>query len=406
MKLINSLCNWLVIAIISMLPVGINASPIIDTHIHMNVTGNDTDSCQASYTAMFPLVRGLMAKYKIQRSIVMSQPFSGLKFGAPDSCKHYTLMGPSLWQYRKKLLFLGGGASLNPMLMYYADPATITPAARALFKNTAYEILQAGAIGYGEMTAEHFSLLDFSHPYESVSPDHPFLLLLADMAGTFDVPIDLHMEAIPVNNIPLPRWLQRLDDNPQLNTLNPSRLYKNIDKFESLLRHNRKARIVWVHAAWDNSSYRLVGVMKRLLAEHPNLYMSIKQRYRKPYSDSQSAHNNTPPGHPGLRSFNRALGPGDVLKEKWLKLFKEFPDRFMIGQDQHFSNNYGIGAMKRMTTLLSKLPPTLEKMIARENAVNVYKIGTRLICHSGRRMRVDESVVDMHLANGDTLGPC
>lgn len=374
MRPLNTIYRYVLFVVMFLLTGCTTASTIIDTHAHMNVSANTTAGCNGAYAALIPLVTGYMDQYNIKKSIIMSQPLNSFVLDSPPFCKHYKYMGPSLEPYHDRFLFLGGGASLNPMLKRYADPATVTPAIRSRFKFTAYEILEAGAIGFGEITTEHFSLVSGGHHYQSVAADHPLMLLLADIAAYRNVPIDLHMEALPLGRIPLPKWLQRLNDNPVVATINPSHLYKNIDKLENLLRHNRGARIVWVHAAWDNSSYRLVGVMKRLLDEHPNLYMSIKQRSRPPYNQSQPQHFNTPQGHPGLRTFNRVLDNNDRLKNIWLKLFKEFPDRFMIGQDQHFPNNYEVEAMDRMNALLSQLPSGLRDKIAGLNALRIYNI--------------------------------
>ena len=64
------------------------------------------------------------------------------------------------------------------------------------FEETAKRVLQDGAVGFGELTTEHFSFFDW-HPYESAPPDHSLLLLLADIAARNNVPMELHMEVIP-----------------------------------------------------------------------------------------------------------------------------------------------------------------------------------------------------------------
>ncbi len=116
------------------------------------------------------------------------------------------------------------------------------------------------------MAAEHFSMKE-EHPYEAVSPDHPLLHRLADLAARYDLPIDIHMEAIP-EGMPMP---PRFKSPP-----NPQIPKPNIAAFKKLLAHNRKTKISWVHLGWDNTGKPTSDLTRRLLAENPNLYMSIR----------------------------------------------------------------------------------------------------------------------------------
>lgn len=378
---------------ISLFLFGINAQAggIVDTHAHLNVVAAPGEICDtAQYADVIATALSYMNQYNIRTTMVMSQPMPDYALDSPNPCKVYDALAQTIRDYDNRFVFLGGGSTLNPMLQTYADPDSVTPQLFQQFEATAMDILRAGAVGFGELTAEHFSLRD-GHPYEAAPPDHPFLLALADIAGKYNVPIDLHMEALP-HSIPTPKWL--LDLNIMKNSTNPGWLNKNIAKLETLLRHNRRARIVWVHVGWDNSSYRLAGEMHRLLAEHPNLFMSIKQRTRE-----------------GQRLFNRILDRDGVLKPKWHKLFREFPDRFLIGQDQHYPNNIQPEAMDWMQSLLDQLEPRLKKRIASRNAVKLYNLSTRLICHRpetphAKTIRAHQSAVSWHMAHGDNSGPC
>lgn len=114
-------------------------------------------------------------------------------------------------------------------------------------------------------------------------------------------------EPAPSCTIPLP---DGLPDS------NPPDLGENLTVFERLLAHTRDARIVWAHSGWDDIGFRTVSLMRRLLRDHPNLYMDIK-----------------------LRSGNRPNAPLDAggrLDAGWLALLKEFPDRFVIGVDRKY----------------------------------------------------------------------
>jgi hypothetical protein len=94
--------------------------------------------------------------------------------------------------------------------------------------------------------------------------------------------------------------------------------------------------------------------MPPLLKAHPNLYMEIK----------------ADPTAPGK---NYPLADGK-LKPEWLALFSEFPDRFIIGSDQH----YDIAAAKTLVRtreellLLSQLPALLRQKIAVDNPARIY----------------------------------
>ena len=203
------------------------------------------------------------------------------------------------------------------------------------------------------MTTEHFSMTE-NHPYETAPPDHPLFLRLADLAARYDLPIDLHMEAIP-EEMPMP---PRFKSPP-----NPRILKPNIAAFSRLLTHNRKAKIIWVHLGWDNTEKRTIALTRRLMAENPNLYMSIRiasgMRERKVVK----------PTFP--------LSEDGRLKPEWLALFQEFPDRFLIGSDEIINpanNHPSAGSIRSTVALLDQLPPKLKARIGHENAYGLYKL--------------------------------
>lgn len=200
------------------------------------------------------------------------------------------------------------------------------------------------------LVLEHFSFGD--HPYMSVAPDHPLLLLLVSIAAKGNVLVDLHMEAVPVDR-PMPElWQGRR--NPR-ETGNPARLKANLPAFERLLAHDRKAKIVWAHAGWDNSGERTVELMRRLLASHLNLYISIKLDRR----------------HPRLTTPFALFGG---IRREWLALFAECPDRFVTGSDHFYGEEPG-NRLSPMRDFVNALPPELAGKIARENAIRLYRLG-------------------------------
>src|SRR4029077_5636513 len=62
------------------------------------------------------------------------------------------------------------------------------------------------------------------------------------------------------------------------------------------------------------------------------------------------------------------------IKPEWLKLFQDFPDRWVIGSDQHYGTRRPPSPSRWQATvlLLNQLPPDLQRKIATENALKLY----------------------------------
>jgi predicted TIM-barrel fold metal-dependent hydrolase len=248
---------------------------------------------------------------------------------------------PAAKKYPGKLRVLGGGGTLNAMIIRSAATGDAGRAVQKEFKERAEELLREGVAGFGEMAAEHF---DGATPYEYAPADHPLYLLLADIAAQHGVPIDLHMEAVP-ETMPLPPGLK----SPP----NPPQLHANIAAFERLLAHNPRAKIIWAHAGTDGTGFRTPDLCRRLLLAHTNLYMEIK----------------TDPLAPGK---NYPLADGKI-KPEWLKLFTDFPDRFIIGSDQHYPEPKGPEQRwQEVVLLFNQLPSDVRRKIGTENIARIY----------------------------------
>jgi len=248
-----------------------------------------------------------------------------------------------------RFAFSAGGESLNPLIQS-TRPENVTPEVRREFQQEADAIAASGAAAFGELAAEHFSSRIGRHPYESACPDHPLFLALADIAAKYDMPIELHMEVVP-RDMPFPN--ANLAGPP-----NPPNLVENIAAFERLLDHNPKARIVWVHAGWDLTGERTVALMRSLLTKHPNLYMSVK-------SDKAG----TPMTAPFLR--------GDGLKPEWVAMLQAYPDRFVVGSDQFYSDPEIIRT-HRARVFVDSLPANIAHRIASENVKHIYRLPAAL----------------------------
>jgi predicted TIM-barrel fold metal-dependent hydrolase len=312
-------------------------SPYVDTHAHFDAKILSDPNGEVAF-AVREMVRENAAKL-----IFLPSPFLS---DDPNRFDHDAFMAV-VKKHADKLAFQGGGGSLNLMIQESVRSADAGPEVQRKFKERAEQILRDGAVGFGEVTAEHLSFLP-GQVYESAPPDHPLFLLLADIAADHGVPIDLHSEVVP-QAMPLPFELK----SPP----NPPKLQENLGAFERLLDHNPRAKIVWAHAGSDNTGYRTIDLCRQLLKAHSNLYMEIKI-------------------DPLSLGKNPLIANGEI-KPKWLKLFKDFPDRFVIGTDQHYASGrpmIGPQRWKMAVLLLNQLPGDLRRKIGAENALRIFSI--------------------------------
>jgi hypothetical protein len=295
---------------------------------------------------------GIASEARIGRMVLMPTPQSADVQLRWD----YEAFLAAVRQNPGRLAFLGGGGSLNQMILEAAAAGRVDEGLRARFEKRAREILADGASGFGELTAHHLSFMP-GHPYETVPADHPLFLLLADISGEAGAVIDLHFDVV-VTDLPRPA---------RLGSPNPETLAANLPGFERLLAHNRKARIVWAHAGADPLGHWTPRLSRELLSRHPNLYMSIRM------------------GGEAAGMQNALLVQGSGLDPAWLDVLIAFPDRFVLGGDQFLlsgASRGGPGAefakrapmQRRMqAALLSRLPPELARRIGYENALRLYK---------------------------------
>lgn len=314
--------------------------PYYDCHVHLLglYARSESDWPGAAQKAL-----ASMERLNTKLSIIMPPPFTFDQRHVFDVEEMVELAKA----HPKRLAFLAGGGSLNVMIQKAAHTGETSPELRERFRQRAFEILEMGALGFGEMSAEHFSF-HANHPYESSPPDHPLFLLLAEIAGEKGVPIDLHMEAVRAD-MPRPSHLSEP---------NPAVIPANLPAFERLLAHDRRAKIIWAHAGWGHTGQRTPELVRGMLSRHPNLYMSIKIRRR---------------GRPESRMLVRG-----VLRPQWLKVMKEFPDRFFIGSDAFYITPWSRSRAPKdasaVLRVLEQLPPDLARQIGVENPRRIFKL--------------------------------
>ena len=280
-----------------------------------------------------------MNQHGVAMAILSPPPF------APDSRGLYGLQEEQqvARDHPGRFAFTAGGESLNVMIQQ-TPPDRVTPDVVREFERKAEAIADGGGAGFGELASEHFSSGRGNHPYETTPADHPLFLALADIAAKDNMPIELHMEAIP-RDMPFPT-----DVGPP----NPPSVKENIAAFERLLDHNTAARIVWVHAGWDLSGERTVALMHDLLARHANLYMTIK-------SDRGGRPQNAP-----------LAGDGSGLKPGWIDLLRAFPDRFIIGSDLFFDDP--TPRLDNARAIVDALPVDIARAVAVDNVKKIYRL--------------------------------
>lgn len=335
------------------LPAGAADHAMIDTQAQFDpITRKDPAQRDSAFPASLQTALARMDEYGVQMTLIVPPPFTEdlrLKYDVDE-------IVPVIAGHRDRFAFLGGGGTLNPLLLS-TPPEAVTDQIKQRFREQCDRIMAAGALGFGEVTARHLALaatMGGRHPYESTAPDHPLLLLLADIAAEYDVPIDIHFDIFP-RTIATPPRLQ----SPR----NPDVLEANLSGFERLLAHNPKARFNWAHVGSDPGGNRNPALMRYLLARHPNLYSAFRV----------------------VRQGSFPVFPLDGrgrLKPKWRELILDFPDRFTMHSDYFFvpagmPERGGPRAYELANKLLDQLPAPVARALAHENARRIYRLAER-----------------------------
>lgn len=336
----------------------------IDVHVHLlglqqaphQLGGSGREPGGAGGVTNYPAAAQqlveLMNRYGVKSALIMPPPRGNVR--DPIAANEFQELLNAAARYPGRIFVAGGGHVLNPMI-HSTPAAQVTDEVRARFQREAENLVRSGVRAFGEMAALHIA----PHALDQVSPDHPLFLLLAESAAHNDIPIDLHMEAVP-------------DDRRMPVSLFPGHssavLRANIPGLDRLLAHERRAWIVWQHVGWDYVGTRTVELHRRLLRAHPNLFLAIRAHEEAFMMDRR-----TP-------LPNRIHDANGRLKPEWLALFNEFPDRFVVGSDE-FVGPSGIlrggGAQVSFTMtwpLMDQLSPELARKIGWENAARLYRM--------------------------------
>ena len=318
----------------------------IETHMHLQATYRDHGQLKHDWMGTAEQAIKEMDELGVSKCLIMPPP-QGTKGVNPYE---YEVLLPVIKKYPDRFALVAGGGSLNLMIQQAIEEGSVSDKMKMKFIKTAQEIVDAGAVAFGEMTALHLSF-NPQHSFEVAPPDHPLFFELADISAKTGLPIDMHMEAV-AKNISLPDWFKSPPNATMLN--------ENISAFERLLEHNVKAKIVWQHVGWDNTGHLTITLLDSLLKKHSNLYIGLKC-----LQIGQS------------KIENRPLVNGK-LKTEWIELIKKYPDRFMLGSD-YFYVIPGKGkqmpdSSKESRMIVDQLPDGLKQKVAYINATNVYHL--------------------------------
>ncbi|MDH4184010.1 MAG: amidohydrolase [Nitrospinota bacterium] len=288
----------------------------------------------------------------VAKAIVMPPPQHYGQIGAYE----YDDILPAIQNSGGRLLLAAGGGELNPMITG-VKPEEVTSEIRQNFEEKARRIIAAKAVAFGEMAALHLCM-NPRHHYMAAPPDHPLFFLLADLAAESGLPIDLHMEAVPVKMATPTRLLRQCGENP-------SQLAANIPGLERLLAHNPKAKIVWQHIGWDNTGHMTPALLGRLLKDHSNLFLSI--RVLDPHQTQLEGKDDTSISD----QFRR-------IKPEWAKLIADYPDRIMVGGDEFIGppalDPWMPPSFEETWRAIDHLLEPTRSKLAWQNAARVYNI--------------------------------
>lgn len=264
-----------------------------------------------------------MGREGIDMMVIMEVPtaiyegVSQAEYGIPDAAD----------KYPDRFIVLYGGEAIT-LLDSAAAKGSYTEAEEERYTALLEDAMKSGKYrGFGKIALRHVRI-DGEGADVTVSGDHLWMFIMSDIAAKYDVPIDIHMD------------FEAAD--------------KGIAGLEKLLNHNIKTRVIWSHTAWSRTvKFASAELMRQLIEKHPNLYSSIKLR----------------------KSGTGFLDEDGRIKSEWLALFKDYPERFMIGSDiKPGQREDEFRYIKEHRQFLEQLPPKILKKIERENAKEIFKI--------------------------------
>lgn len=291
-------------------PSSTSTQDLIDIHAHATVS-----SGSASAQGLVEM----LTDNNVSKMILMEAPRADYR--ADDNSSEAIIN--FFTSYSSSFRYMYGGSELQPLLfargyngtlpitsdLVYPEGGTFTEqniynfneingeadggSWETIFRNRATTAAQSGKyVGFGELAPRHVSTKS-GQPEMTYVVDTPWMLWLSDLAADYNMVLDLHIEATSTTL-------------PQLATL---------------LSHNTNTKIIWDHAGWsniDSLSLATASVISQLLADHSNLYLSLKMR-----ADQEG------------KDFSPVDSSGNI-KSEWSTLLTTYADRIMVGTDAKY----------------------------------------------------------------------
>src|SRR5436190_20996066 len=135
------------------------------------------------------LILSAMERLNTAKAFIQTEPYGPDNPGSWDA----EMILPVTKKHADKLAVLGGGGTLNPMILEAYRTGNAGPEARKQFRQRAEALLEQGVVGFGQLSIEHLSLPQAPRKdYEYAPADSPMMPLSADIAAEHNVPVDLH----------------------------------------------------------------------------------------------------------------------------------------------------------------------------------------------------------------------
>ncbi|MFH0732586.1 MAG: amidohydrolase family protein [Candidatus Omnitrophota bacterium] len=305
------------------------------------------------YEAAADNLVAVMDRLGLRQAIVMSPPKNYKNRGGPDDWGNFV---QAVRRHPERLVLGDGGDSLNPIIQG-TDAGSVDDEVYAKFERAVKQAVDNGAKCFGEMAVLHISYSD-RHIFEQVFADHPLFFKLADYSAQYGLPIDLHMDCVPTDMATPALWTG-------MSSQNPSTLKANVPGLERLLAHNRDAKIVWQHVGRDTMCQLTPTLIRGLLNRHSNLYCAIWVGAAKMVTNTA-----------GPGGINQIVDENYQIKPDWLSLFKDFPDRFVVGTDGFFASKPGKldSSIESTWKFIDTLPAEIKDKISGANAKRIYRL--------------------------------
>lgn len=264
-------------------------------------------------------------------------------------------------KYPSRFISLYGGEAMT-LLDTVVKKGKYTQSQEEKYTTLLEDAMKSGKYkGFGEIALRHISLGGEGSDV-TIPGDHPWMFIMSDIAAKYDLPIDVHMDVETVN--------------------------EGISGLEKLLDHNKNTKIIWSHTAWSRTNYKSgsIELMRQLFKKHPNLYSSVKIQTETAFMDGGMGMKQQPQKGAGRGSKQLGSGNGGIkpppqqgvtsgINLEWLVLFKEYPERFMMGSDiKPGERPNEFTYIKAHRKFLEQLPTEILKQIERNNAKEIFKI--------------------------------